>query len=48
MNFKFEFNEQEINLVLKALTKLPFEEVYKLIHKIEKDANEQIKKEKNE
>lgn len=42
MNFNFELTEDEANLVLKALAKLPFEEVFVLVSKIKKTAGDQV------
>jgi hypothetical protein len=42
-NFDFSFTEQEINLILSGLGKLPAEMSLKLILEIQKEASEQIK-----
>ena len=39
---KLQVNLKEINLILQALGKRPFEEVYELIGKINQQVNEQI------
>lgn len=36
---------EEVNLILKALGNLPFNQVYELIGKIHEQANQQVKKE---
>ena len=38
----------EVNTIIFALGKKPYEEVFELIDKIQKQANEQCNKEKNE
>lgn len=39
---KLELDVNEINMILKVLSKHPFEEVYTLISKIKKQGDEQI------
>lgn len=41
-NFEFYFNEQQVNLILNGLGKLPAEQSLELILEIQKKANEQI------
>jgi hypothetical protein len=41
-NFEFNFNEQQVNLILGGLGKLPAEQSLELILEIQKKANEQI------
>lgn len=41
---QFEVELDEANLILKALGKLPFEEVYDLIGKLNSQANNQLNK----
>jgi hypothetical protein len=43
----FELSLEEANLIFKALGKLPFEEVYELIGKMNEQANHQLKTPKN-
>ena len=38
-NIKVELSSEEANLIIQALGKLPFQEVYKLIEKIHVGAN---------
>ncbi|MCU0438915.1 MAG: hypothetical protein MUC49_13530 [Raineya sp.] len=40
----FQLTLEEANLIFKALGKLPFEQVYELIGKLNQQANEQLKK----
>lgn len=40
---KLELNFEEVNIILKALGNLPFNEVYDLIGKIHEQANTQTK-----
>ncbi|WMX15933.1 MULTISPECIES: hypothetical protein [unclassified Aureispira] len=42
-NIKLELNFDEVNIILKALGNLPFNEVYDLIGKIHEQANAQAK-----
>ena len=42
MVFKFEFTEQECNLLLKGLGELPAKESYQMIGKIQQESKEQI------
>lgn len=42
-NIKLELNFEEVNIILKALGNLPFNEVYDLIGKIHEQANTQTK-----
>lgn len=39
---------EEVNLILKALGKMPFVDVYEVIGRINKQANEQLKKTNSE
>ncbi len=39
----FKLSLDEANLILKALGKLPFEQVYELIGKLNRQANSQLK-----
>jgi len=48
MIFKFEFNEHEVNLVLKALEELPAKESLKILNKIIAEAQKQINQNKEE
>jgi hypothetical protein len=41
MEYKFEVTEQEANVILKALTELPFKESATIINKLHKQATEQ-------
>lgn len=41
-NFEFNFSEQQVNLILGGLGKLPAEQSLELILEIQKKANEQI------
>jgi hypothetical protein len=41
-NFEFNFNEQQVNLILNGLGKLPAEQSIELILEIKQKANEQI------
>ena len=41
-NFEFNFSEQQVNLILNGLGKLPAEQSLELILEIQKKANEQI------
>ncbi|MTI19859.1 hypothetical protein E1176_02370 [Fulvivirga sp. RKSG066] len=45
---KFEITVEEGNLIFKGLSKLPFEEVYELIGKLNEQANRQLGKENNQ
>jgi hypothetical protein len=47
LNFDFSFTEQEINLILSGLGKLPAEISLKLILEIQKEASKQIEDSKN-
>jgi|JI81BgreenRNA_FD_contig_31_4809112_length_687_multi_2_in_0_out_0_2 hypothetical protein len=40
----FQMTLEEANLIFKALGKLPFEQVYELIGKLNQQANEQLGK----
>lgn len=40
----FSLTLEEVNLILKALGKMPFVDVYEVIGKLNKQANEQLKK----
>ena len=40
-----ELDIEEINLLIEALSNLPFKKVYKVIEKLHIQANKQIKKE---
>jgi hypothetical protein len=40
----FQLTLEEANLIFKALGKLPFEQVYELIGKLNQQANEQLGK----
>lgn len=40
----FQLTLEEANLIFKALGKLPFEQVYELIGKLNQQANEQLDK----
>ena len=42
MKLKFELNEQEIGVVMKGLQKLPYEEVFALIPKLQEQGTLQI------
>jgi hypothetical protein len=42
-NIQLNLNFEEVNILLKALGQLPFNEVYDLIGKIHDQANEQAK-----
>lgn len=48
MVFKFEFNEQEVNLVLKALEEMPAKDSFKILTKIIAEAQKQINQNKEE
>jgi len=39
---RFKFTEQEANLILQSLAKQPFEVVYLLVAKVQKQASEQL------
>ena len=43
MKYKFEFTEEEVNLVLKGIGKLPAEEVFLLMNKVISTAQAQSK-----
>lgn len=43
----FDLTIAEANLIFKALGKLPFEEVYELIGKLNTQANQQLKTDQN-
>jgi hypothetical protein len=40
----FQLTLEDANLIFKALGKLPFEQVYELIGKLNQQANEQLEK----
>lgn len=42
-NIQLDLSFEEINIILKALGNLPFNEVYDLIGKIHDQANNQVK-----
>lgn len=46
MNYKFELNASEINLILASLSKQPYESVAQLITKIVDEVNKQTEKDK--
>ena len=41
MNFKLEFTSNEINIVLAALSKMPYDQVSQLIDKLVAEVNKQ-------
>ena len=42
-NFVLNFSLEDINIILKALSEMPFKEVYDVIGKINFQTNEQMK-----
>ena len=40
---KFEISIEEANLIFKALSKMPFSEVFELIGRLNEQANQQLK-----
>jgi len=42
MKLKFELNEQEIGIIMKGLQKLPYEEVFALIPKLQEQGTMQL------
>ena len=41
-NIQLDLNFEKVNLILKALGKMPFNEVYELIGEIHEQANQQV------
>lgn len=41
--FKFEFTEQEVNMILTGLGELPAKQSYALLNKVQGEANKQLK-----
>jgi len=41
-NLKFTVTLDEANLILRALSQLPFQEVYELVGKLNQQANDQL------
>jgi len=48
MNFKLELTEQEVNLVLQSLAKLPLEQSIGLFTKIKNECENQLKQQEND